>query len=273
VAAKRARSPKKRALASDFHLDRGGQRYLANRRIALLEAIERCGSITAAAKAVGLSYKGAWDAVDAMNNLADRPLVSAAVGGARGGGSRLTEEGQRTVQFYRRLESGVQGVVGRMQEDMHDADRLNGLLKAIAMRTSARNQLRGTVSSIRTGTVSAEVALDLGDGLKIVATVTREAVEELHLTRGRAAMALVKASWVVLAADPAPRTSARNCLCGTVSQIRNGPVSIEVQLALPGTRLLTSVITRDSLRALQLKVGSPCCALIKASHVLLAVND
>ena len=59
------------------------------RRIALLEAIGAAGSITAAAKSVGLSYKGAWDAVNAINNLADRPLVQGSTGGAGGGGTQL----------------------------------------------------------------------------------------------------------------------------------------------------------------------------------------
>ena len=260
-------------MAGDFRLDRGGQRFLADRRVALLEAIGERGSITAAAKQAGLSYKAAWDAVEAMNNLAERPLVTAAAGGAHGGGSQLTDEGQRAVRLYRLLESGLRGVMSRLQEEMHDSDRLNGLLRAIAMRTSARNQLRGTVRRIRRGAVSAEVTLDLGDGLEIVATVTNAAVDELRLARGRAAMALIKASWVLLSPDPAPRTSARNCLCGTVAAIEPGAVNSEVRLALAGGRTLTAVITRESVRALQLAVGARCCALIKASHVLIAVND
>jgi molybdate transport system regulatory protein len=273
VATTRARTPRPLALAGDLHLDRGGQRFLADRRIALLEAIGERGSITAAAKQAGLSYKAAWDAVEAMNNLAERPLVTAAAGGAHGGGSQLTEDGQRAVRLYRLLESGLQGVVGRLQEEMHDIDRLNALLRAIAMRTSARNQLRGTVRRVRRGAVNAEVVLDLGDGLEIVATLTNEAVEELRLARGRAAMALIKASWVLLSPEPAPRTSARNCLCGAVTAIQPGPVNCEVRLALAGGRTLTAVITRESLRTLQLAVGARCCALIKASHVLIAVND
>jgi molybdate transport system regulatory protein len=273
LAATRSRKPRALALAGDFQLQRGGQRFLADRRIALLEAIGECGSITAAAKRAGLSYKAAWDAVDSMNNLAERPLVTAAAGGVHGGGSQLTGEGRRAVQLYRLLESGLQGVVGRLQEEMHDLDRLNSLLRAIAMRTSARNQLRGTVRRVQRGAVNAEVTLDLGDGLEIVATVTNAAVEELHLARGRAATALIKASWVLLTPEPAPRTSARNCLCGTISAIETGAVNSEVRLALAGGRKLTAIITRASVSALQLVEGARCCALIKSSHVLIAVND
>ena len=60
--------------------------FLGDKRVRLLEAIEAHGSISQAAKQVPLSYKAAWDAVDAMNNLADRPLVERSTGGRAGGG-------------------------------------------------------------------------------------------------------------------------------------------------------------------------------------------
>src|SRR3569623_2150992 len=73
-------------------------------RIALLAAIGEFGSITSAAKAVGMSYKGAWDAVDAMNNLAGEPLVVRSTGGRGGGGARLTPRAERLIDSFRRLD-------------------------------------------------------------------------------------------------------------------------------------------------------------------------
>ena len=60
---------------------------LGDVRIRLLEAIAETGSISKAAPLVPLSYKGAWDAVDAMNNLAEQPLVARSTGGRQGGGT------------------------------------------------------------------------------------------------------------------------------------------------------------------------------------------
>ena len=57
-------------------------------RVALLEKVAELGSITAAAKAVGISYKGAWEAVEALNNMSAAPLVERSVGGSGGGGTR-----------------------------------------------------------------------------------------------------------------------------------------------------------------------------------------
>ena len=77
---------------------------LGAQRVALLEAVGREGSISGAARALGLSYRGAWDAICAMNNLVGRSLVEGQTGGRRGGGARLTEEGARLVASFRRLE-------------------------------------------------------------------------------------------------------------------------------------------------------------------------
>lgn len=261
------------ALSAGLWLDRKGSSFLGGNRIALLEGIAQHGSITQAAKSIKLSYKAAWDAVDAMNNLAEKPLVIRATGGQHGGGTRLTEYGEHVVQLYRQLEAGQQRVLARMQAEIHDTDRLTDLLKAIAMKTSARNQLRGTIKRVTKGTVNADVVLDLGDGLEIFANITNEAVTELALKRGREAIALIKSSFVLLTPDANIRISASNRLPGKVSAIVSGAVNSEVKLQLTGTRTLVAIVTNESLKELGLKTGSPCCALINASHVLIAVND
>jgi molybdate transport system regulatory protein len=78
---------------------------------------------------------------------------------------------------------------------------------------------------------------------------------------------------VLLSPDPSIRISARNRLCGPIAEILPGAVNSEVILQLPGSRRLTAIITNEALKELQLSVGATCCALIKASHVILAVND
>jgi molybdate transport system regulatory protein len=141
------------------------------------------------------------------------------------------------------------------------------------MRTSARNQFRGRVETVRKGAVNSDVILDVGDGLRICANITNDAVEDLGLKPGRDAVALIKASFVLLSPDPSIRISARNKLRGVVSEIIPGAVNGEVKLQLTGGRVLTAVVTIDALNELQLAPGSPCTALVKASHVLIAVND
>jgi molybdate transport system regulatory protein len=74
-------------------------------KIDLLEAIAATGSITAAARQLGMSYRRAWLLVDTMNRCFAGPVVETAAGGARGGGTRLTRCGAEAVRRYRRIEA------------------------------------------------------------------------------------------------------------------------------------------------------------------------
>jgi molybdate transport system regulatory protein len=82
-------------------------------KIHLLEAIDREGSISAAGRALGMSYKRAWDLVDALNKLLGEPVVAASTGGHRGGGARLTEAGRSLVSDYRAIERAAHRVAER----------------------------------------------------------------------------------------------------------------------------------------------------------------
>jgi molybdate transport system regulatory protein len=85
-------------------LSKNGKPLLGKGRVELLGRIEATGSISKAAKAMKMSYKAAWDAVDAMNNAMGTPVVESATGGSRGGGSRLTDAGRRLIAEYQSLE-------------------------------------------------------------------------------------------------------------------------------------------------------------------------
>ena len=74
-------------------------------KVDLLEAIAATGSITAAAKHLGMSYRRAWLLVDTMNRCFRGPVVAAEAGGARGGGTALTPLGADVVRRYRRAEA------------------------------------------------------------------------------------------------------------------------------------------------------------------------
>ena len=141
------------------------------------------------------------------------------------------------------------------------------------MKTSARNQFAGTVSAVKSGAINDEIELEVGGGLRVVATVTRESCEELGLKVGAKAFALVKASSVILLTDAdGVRLSARNQFAGTVSQITPGAVNTEVVLGLPGGSSVAAVITNESARTLSLETGSAATALFKASSVIVGVR-
>lgn len=253
--------------------------FLGDTRIKLLEAIEQHGSISQAAKAVPLSYKAAWDAIDAMNNLAPEPLVIRTTGGKHGGGTELTEYGRRLIGFYRALEQEHQAAIARLTERMdevagNDVAAFRQLLRRMSMKSSARNQFAGPIIEIKEGVVDCEVRIRLDDGLDLTAIITRESAENLGLKAGKEVSAFVKSSSVLLMLDPDARISARNRFCGQISRIHEGPVNAEVSITLPGGRhVVTAVITHESLDKLGLKVGGTACAVFKAPSVFLAVTE
>ena len=238
----------------------------------LLERIDASGSISAAANAMGMSYKAAWQAVEAVNNLSEQPVVLRQPGGKHGGGTTLTEYGRRIVAAYRRLEKERERVLAHLNRIMDDFDQYYRVIRRFDMQTSARNQFLGTVKTVKSGPINAEVILDLGSGDEIVAIVTHDSVEHLGLKPGVEAYAMIKASWVILAADDSLRTSVRNRLCGTVARCLEGPVNSEVIIELPGGKTIAAIVTHDSTAALGIETGKRLCALIKASHVILAVS-
>ena len=253
----------------------GGARRAGEDRLRLLEAIAREGSITAAGESMGLGYRATWDAVQALNNLFPRPLVRAQAGGRSGGAAALTAEGLAALSTFRHIQAEItqamERLTARLAGDPAAVDFPH--LWSLVMRTSARNAFRGQVAEIADGAVNAEVEVDIGQGLRIVAVITRRSVEDLGLARGASVTALIKASFVVLLeGDGGARTSARNRFVGVVAAIDEGAVNSEVAVTLADGKTLIATVTRHSVDDLSLRVGDRVTALVKSSHVILAVE-
>jgi molybdate transport system regulatory protein len=243
------------------------------RFFALLEALQATGSITRAARTAGLSYKGAWLLLESACNLANEPLLETLTGGAGGGGTRLTEAARGLLQAWRTLQAQHREFLREQEARFAELPALQGLLRRMSMKTSARNQFAGTVKAVQMGPVTAQVTLALQAGGEITATMTSAAAERLKLKKGKEALALVKASAVVLVTDFAGwQLSARNQLAGTVSRIEPGAVSSLVVVTLPGGAAITATLTNDAVQALGLQVGAPATAVFKAYSVMIAAQ-
>ncbi len=138
------------------------------------------------------------------------------------------------------------------------------------MKISARNQIHGTVKTLIRGSVNGDVILDIGHGLEVFANITCEAMDELQLAVGADAIAIIKASFVLLSPDAEVRISARNRLTGTISAVLPGAVNSEIKLTLPSGQIICAIVTNESVTEMDFSIGKPCTALIKASHVLIA---
>ena len=258
-------------LSASVSFRRGLSPKVSLDRVALIEAVDELGSISAAAKRLGLSYKGAWDIVQALNNLFDCPLIEAAAGGSQGGAAQVTARGREVATSFRRVQSETEAALAKLEAGF-SGEAARDLFWSLGMRTSARNALRGEIVRITPGAVSNEVALKVAEGVEIVAILTRRSVDELGLAPGRPAIALIKSSFVLLAKGEGLRISARNQIAGRVTAREDGAVNSEVVLDIGGGKTLTATVTLESARALDLAVGDAVTALIKAPHVILAVE-
>jgi molybdate transport system regulatory protein len=90
-----------------LRITRGEDIAVGPGKIDLLEAIAATGSITSAAKQLGMSYRRAWLLVDTMNQCFKTPVTQAAAGGNRGGGTSLTPQGAEIIRRYRRIEAAA----------------------------------------------------------------------------------------------------------------------------------------------------------------------
>lgn len=80
-------------------------------RARLVSLIDSTGSISAAAREMGMSYRRAWQLVDALNASFSEPLVLTAVGGKSGGGAIVTDFGRRVVEDYHHMESKASAAI------------------------------------------------------------------------------------------------------------------------------------------------------------------
>jgi len=247
-------------------------------RFRLLEAIERLGSISAAARELGLSYKAAWDAVYALNNLFPRPLVLTRPGGLHGGGAEVTAAGRQALAVQRHLASGLAKICAALEESLRSEDGASeqsflhpGVL--LLMRTSARNCLHGVLESVTPGAINTEVSLRIADDTCLVVTVTNHSAAELGLHAGQHAYALIKASAPILTKGPEGlRMSTRNRLSGKVVAVERGAVNVEVVLEIGHGKTLVSMLANDEAEPLELRPGDRCSALVKSSQIILGVD-
>jgi molybdate transport system regulatory protein len=159
-----------------------------------------------------------------------------------------------------------------LDDESIDLDREFSLQRTLNLRTSARNQFVGIVTSVRAGAVNDEVELTLPGGARIVAIVTRDSTQALGLRTGITAFALLKSSSVIVATGMAgAKLSARNQMPGAIASVTPGAVNAEVVVDIDGGGSVCATVTQASLAELGFEPGARAVALFKASSVILAV--
>ena len=140
------------------------------------------------------------------------------------------------------------------------------------MKISARNQIKGTVKTVKEGAVNAVVTICRGNHNPIKADITMEAVKQLGLEEGKECYAVVKATNVMFATSKIEGISARNQIEGTVVKVQEGAVNGHVTIEDEEGVRISGSITNESIESLGLKEGGKAVAIIKATDVMVAVD-
>ncbi len=140
------------------------------------------------------------------------------------------------------------------------------------MQISARNQIKGTVKSVKEGAVNAVVIICRGNHNPIKADITMESVKSLGLEEGKECYAVIKASNVMFATAKIEGISARNQIEGTIVAVKKGAVNGIVTIEDADGVKISGSITNESIETLGLKEGSSAVAIIKATDVMVAVD-
>jgi len=269
------RSRKQIEVSGTVSFKKTDMEFLSSGRIVLLEKIDEHGSINKAAKAIGVSYKTAWDTIAAINSLSEKPLFFRTTGGKSGGGTTLTDYGKEIIRRYRIIQEEHDKFLTNLEDKMGDVDSqgLDKVMKQMSKQASARNIFAGTVAQIIKGEAKSEVTLALRDGDKIVAMITNESVNSLGLLEGSCAYAIVKSGSVIIGAGQENfSVSIRNKLKGRIASLSRGTVTTEVNVELHGRDTISAVITNECANSLELNVGDEVCTMFKASSVILGVG-
>ena len=223
-----------------FWVRKDGKNFLGEGRVELLKNIQQTGSIMGAAKAMKMSYKAAWDDVDAMNSLSDTPLVARAKGGKKGGGTTLTKEALELLDYFDLVQ-----------------DHFNSYIERVLTEDS--NSFKCVIENITDETGAVLYTLKSGDS-RFYARLSTEN-RRFALGKKMIVKILPEALFVVLN-DSLEGISADNYFKGVVEEIANNIVTIMFE-HMP----LHISVTDKMIKKLRLKKGITVSAACQARDV------
>lgn len=244
-----------------FWVKKDGKNFLGDGRVELLRKIHASGSISKAAKEMKMSYKAAWDDVDTMNNLAEKPLISSAAGGKRGGGTKLTDAGTDIIAFYENLHEYFDQFINSTQYkfgEVHTSiiNQENVFKAGVREITQAGNNVFIDVSIGMDLNITALVSLSIYTSIK------NRGVDNVKVIIPPSSLMLVRTSEV-------ENVGATNIFNGAIRKIsdKNGRTSIEME-AGQGINLIVEVSKRIADR-FKIAVGDVYCAVCKDADIIV----
>ncbi|MFV0482190.1 MAG: TOBE domain-containing protein [Campylobacteraceae bacterium] len=252
-------------VGSSIWVNKQDKSFLGKGRIELLKLIDETGSLSKAAKIMKMSYKAAWDSLNAMNSVSAVPLTQSATGGKGGGGSTLTPMAHLYIQLYEKIYEEQKNFFESIEKHIDDYDTLVQFLNRTSIRTSARNQLKGKIVSIKKDGLNSLLKID-SSGLTFYTNITTKSVEELDLEHNKELFLIIKSSWIDIV-EKKDEDKKQNLFSATIKNIEKDKNSDEYLLELENS---STLICSNSTKK-EYKKGDKVSIFIDPKQIIVGV--
>ncbi|TCP93322.1 molybdate transport system regulatory protein [Cricetibacter osteomyelitidis] len=197
------------------------QLFVDPKRIKLLKEIQQCGSINQAAKNAKVSYKSAWDHLQAMNEISPHPLLERNTGGKNGGGTSLTTYALRLLQLYDFLQQTQEKAFAVLQDENVPLESLLSATARFSLQSSARNQLIGNINKLTYEHGKCLVEVRIGGLIEpLYAEITEKSAVRLQLVSDKEIMLMIKAPWIKIIKNTEKNEQTfKNLVKGNVTEV------------------------------------------------------
>lgn len=261
-----AQQPKEVVMKIDgrFWLSKDNESFLGKGRVELLKTIDRIGSIHSAAKEMKMSYKAAWERINSMNALSDKPLIVRTTGGKSGGGTKLTPYAYELIETFETLEAAHKEFIARFSEAGSNPEHLKMILNRTFLTTSARNQLLGKIEKISMDSIESQVSISLAKDINIISSITTTSAKNMLLDIGLSVYAIIKSSDIKISKT---KQADINSLAVTISSIESSKNSTQLTLNINKELNLVAMVAHNK----DFKVGDKVFAIIEKNSVLIGI--
>jgi molybdate transport system regulatory protein len=180
----------KRSPKFKMWLTEGTTDIIGSGGISLLKAIDKYGSISDAARKIGMSYRFAWNQIKEIEKAIGHPILKTQIGGKNGGNAKLTSKAKEILNEYNKTNEYLSQL---LQDKNH--------WEWIGLKISARNRLKGIVEDVEKGSVTSKVRIKIDTPATITSVITKEAVEDLNIKSGDKVEAIIKSTEVMVSKE------------------------------------------------------------------------
>ncbi len=236
--------------------------FIGHGRVELLQNIQIHGSISKAAKAMKMSYKAAWDSVDIMNKLANKPLVIKITGGKGGGGTVITSHAKELIQAYEEISKLYRNYFQTLENSFNEQISNN------LSQEPTFSRLSGTISMMKSIEDNYEIFIKLKSGQTLVSIENKKFVIEKDFQVEDEISFLIETDNIVLTKN-IQNSSARNRIYGEIISIYDNKIDTNITIDCGQKDTIHAKITSSSCKNLELKVLDKVYASFKAYNIII----